>query len=286
MAFYLVIPLLGALSAFLFSLSLIPSESPLDRTLSELRGGRDKQLGKMDRWDGVIAHVVSPQAKNRLQGMLMEAGWYTVTPARIFLRCAATTCAGVLVALLLPHFLHLPFALIAAFCALSVIVGAYAPFYALERAIEARKEQVQKTLPNFLDMLTSTVQAGLAMNAAMAYAVDAAPGALGSEIKEALSEVRLGRSRPEALKAAAERLNQAQFTVTITAITQAEKLGTNISKVLNEVAEDVRHQRITLVEEQAQKLPVKMAFPMAFFMLPTLFTIIFGTLAANYFATR
>ncbi|MDQ6931999.1 MAG: type II secretion system F family protein, partial [Candidatus Eremiobacteraeota bacterium] len=70
----------------------------------------------------------------------------------------------------------------------------------------------------------------------------------------------------------------------ITAITQAEKLGANISKVLNEIAEDTRHQRIMLVEEQAAKLPVKMVFPMAFFMLPSLFVIIFGAVAAKLLA--
>jgi tight adherence protein C len=161
-------------------------------------------------------------------------------------------------------------------------IGFYLPLSSLEKAIAARKTQVQKSLPDFLDMVATTVQAGLSVNQSLGYAVDAAPGALGQEIKACLSEIRLGRSRSDALKAAAERLQQQQFTTTITAITQAERLGTNISKVLNELAEDVRNHRIMLVEEHAAKLPVKMVFPMALFMLPSLFVVIFGALAANY----
>jgi tight adherence protein C len=161
-------------------------------------------------------------------------------------------------------------------------IGFYLPLSTLDKAIAARKTQVQKALPDFLDMVATTVQAGLSVNQSLGYAVDAAPGALGDEIKACLSEIRLGRARSEALKAAAERLQQQQFTTTITAITQAERLGTNISKVLNELAEDVRNHRIMLVEEHAAKLPVKMVFPMAMFMLPSLFVVIFGALAANY----
>ena len=109
--------------------------------------------------------------------------------------------------------------------------------------------------------------------------------ALGEEIKEALSEIRFGRSRSEALRAAAERANQPEFKAAILAISQAERLGSNVSKVLSELAEDTRHHRVMTVEEMAAKLPVKMVFPMVFFMLPAIIVVIFGSLAANYFAS-
>ena len=282
----MLIPILGAISAFLFAISLIPSQSPLDQTLNKLRGARDDHDVPSGKLEAAISQLISSRTRGSLQVKLIQAGMYTVTPSKMFIRSASTMILGAAIALLLLRFMHLPFYLVAVFCVLSIVIGAYVPFYYLERAREHRLEQVQKTLPDFLDMLASTVRAGLAMNAAIVYAVDAAPGALGEEIQEALAEIRLGRGRSDALKAAAERLNQPQFTITITAINQAERLGTNISEVLLSLAEDVRHQRVTLVEEQAQRLPVKLAFPMAFCMLPTLFTIIFGTLAANYLAQR
>jgi tight adherence protein C len=134
-------------------------------------------------------------------------------------------------------------------------------------------------------MVASTVQAGLALNSALTYAVDAVDGALSEEIKEALSEIRLGRSRADALKAVGERTNQPALRNALRVVTQAEKLGANISKLLNELAADARHQRLMLVEEMAAKLPVKMVFPMVFFMIPSIVVVIFGAVAANYFAT-
>ena len=67
-------------------------------------------------------------------------------------------------------------------------------------------------------------------------------------------------------------------------MTQAERLGSNIAEMLSNLAEDARHRRLMLIEEMAAKLPVKMVFPMVFFMIPAIFTIIFGAVAANYFA--
>jgi tight adherence protein C len=189
---------------------------------------------------------------------------------------------GIGLALSMMLVIHLPVPIATIITVMAGGIGFWMPMGALDKAIAARKVAVQKALPDFLDMVATTVQAGLSINQSLGYAVDAAPGALGEEIKAALSEIRLGRARSEALKAAAERLQQQQFSTTITAITQAERLGTNISKVLNELAEDVRNHRIMIVEEHAAKLPVKMVFPMALFMLPSLFVVIFGALAANY----
>ena len=104
----------------------------------------------------------------------------------------------------------------------------------------------------------------------MTYAVDAVDGPLSEEIKEALSEIRLGRSRADALKAVGERTNHPALRNALRVVTQAEKLGANISKLLNDLAADARHQRLMLVEEMAAKLPVKMVFPMVFFMIPAI----------------
>ena len=113
-----------------------------------------------------------------------------------------------------------------------------------------------------------------------------APGPLGEEIKEALAEIRLGRARGDALKAAGDRTNQPDFRNALRAMTQAERMGANIANILTDLAQDARHRRLMFVEEMAAKLPVKMVFPMVFFMIPAIFTIIFGTVAANYFAPK
>lgn len=282
------IVILGAFSAFLLTVSCIPSKSPLSRTLEALESrttssASPEASGRIERF---VIRAIPKEQQSRLSQMLLEAGWYTVTPVQIVLRIAASLLLAIIVVLLTFRYLHLPplvlgLLVVALFCGI-----VYAPISLLTRAMEKRKEAVQKALPDFLDMIASTVQAGLSLNAAFAYAVDAAPGALGEEIKEVLAEVRLGRARAEALKAAADRINQQEFTTTVAAITQAERLGANIGKILVELADDTRTHRILIVEEHAAKLPVKMVFPMAFFLLPALFVIIFGSLIVNYFSHR
>jgi tight adherence protein C len=170
--------------------------------------------------------------------------------------------------------------------ALLVLAGAYLPFIVLNRASEARKGAIQRTLPEFLDMVAATVQAGLALNAALAYAVDAAPGPLGEEIREALSEIRLGRPRADALRAVGDRTNQSDLRNALRVVTQAERMGANVAKLLNDLADEARNRRLMLVEEMAGKLPVKMTLPMIVFMIPSIFVIIFGSVAANYFAPK
>jgi len=281
MMLVIAIVVLGAIAAFLFAVSLIPQKSALKKRIEELqmRSSQSRDPASIRRFEKIF----SPERRGQLLRKLMEAGWYTVTPAQMGVRIIGGGIFGLVFAFVLLEFVHFQLSLTIMFALLAGGAGAYMPMSALQRACDARKVSVQKTLPDFLDMVSTTVQAGLSVNAALAYSIDSAPGPLGDEIKAALSEIRLGRSRAEALRAAADRLQQQQFTTTITAITQAERLGTNISKVLNELSEDVRNHRIMLVEEHAAKLPVKMVFPMAMFLLPALFVVIFGAVVANYF---
>jgi tight adherence protein C len=276
-----LIAILFAVSAFLFALSLIPSKSILTRQLEVLQ--QQTPTASEQQRLAMFEKMFSPEGKASVAKRLMEAGWYTVTPAQMMLRVVASGVLGVIADILLWRFVNVGPIVDSAMLLIVPIALAYAPMWFLSAAADARKIAVQKAMPDFLDMVATTVQAGLSVNAALGYAIDAAPGPLGEEMREVLSQVRLGRARSDALKAASDRLNQPEFRTAITAINQAEKLGANLAQVLGELAEDVRNHRAMIVEENAAKLPVKMVFPMAFFMLPTLFVIIFGTIAANYF---
>lgn len=279
-----VIPLLLGVSVFLFAFSLLPAKSVLTEQL-ELLKARDPL--RKDPAESILVDKLLPEERRvMLVRQLAEAGWYTTTPAQFGLRIVAGAAFGAVLTLVIWKVFDLPLGLLPAILVLFTFCGGYSPFFALNRAIEARKGAIQKALPEFLDMIASTVQAGLALNAALGYAVEAVPGPLGEEIKEALSEIRLGRARGEALRAVGERTNQPALRNALRVMTQAERLGANISKLLNELAADARHQRLMLVEEMAAKLPVKMVFPMVFFMIPAIVTVIFGSVAANYFANN
>jgi len=274
-----IIAVCVAITIGLFVVSLTPQKSPLSEQLEHIRS-RNISGPARERF-AAMEKIFGDDGRSQLQRQLMEAGWYTTTPAQMGARVGGGLIAGIAVGLLPLFFLH-PFE--SAYLLIPLIpaiVGGYLPFMALNQAIAKRKEEVQRSLPDFLDMVATTVQAGIALNQALGYAVAVAPGALGDEIKECLSQIRLGRSHGDALRAVAMRVSQPQLTATITAITQAEKLGANISTLLNELSIDVRNERVMAVEEQAAKLPIKMVFPMALFLLPALFTIIFGSVAAE-----
>jgi tight adherence protein C len=279
------IPVLFAVSIFLVALSLVPNKSILTRQLEVLER-RDANLNEEDRL-AMFERMFNPARRASISRSLIEAGWYTVTPAQMGLRIlAGALLGGVIDVGLWWRLPHLTIELELAALALLPILCGYAPLFLLNGAIEKRKIAIQKALPDLLDMIATTVQAGLSVNAAFGYAVDAAPGPLGDEIKEVLSQIRLGRTRSDALKAMADRVNQQELKTAVSAITQAEKLGANLAAVLGEIAEETRNHRAMVVEEDAAKLPVKMVFPMTLFMLPALFVIIFGAIAANYLANQ
>jgi tight adherence protein C len=266
--FAYLIAILSGCSAFFLTLSLLPAKSALSEQLEELKA-RDP-FKRDEKRLTIIENIVTGERRVVLVRRLAEAGWYTTTPAKFGLRVMASACFGAVLALVTWKFFDLEGGLLLPLLAGFGFIGGYAPFFVLNRACEARKAAIQKALPEFLDMVASTVQAGLALNSALGYAVEAVTGPLSDEIKEALSEIRLGRARADALRV----------------MTQAERLGANIAKILTDLAADARHQRLMLVEELAAKLPVKMVFPMVFFMIPAIVTIIFGAVAANYFTSH
>ena len=277
-----LIAMLSGLSAFFFTLSILPTKSALSDQLEELKA-RDP-FKRNDERLALIEHVVSGDRRAALVRRLAEAGWYTTTPAKFGLRVIAGTCFGAVLALVSWKYFDLGGGLLFPMIVGMAFLGGYSPFFALNRAAEGRKAGIQKALPEFLDMVASTVQAGLALNSALGYAVEAVPGPLGEEIREALSEIRLGRARADALRAVGDRTNHPALRNALRVMTQAERMGANIAKMLTDLANDARHHRLMLVEEMAAKLPVKMVFPMVFFMIPAIVTVIFGAVAANYFS--
>lgn len=279
-ALVFLIPVFFGVSMFLFAISLIPSKSVLTEQLEGLKAN-DPYL--REESNPIADRLFKGERRVILMRQLAAAGWYTTSPAKFAIRVAAGAMLGPMVTLLIWKLGNLSPQWLIPMLAVLTFGCSYLPFVSLNRAIEARHVAIQKALPEFLDMVASTVQAGLALNNALAYAVDAAPGPLGEEIKEALSEIRLGRARADALKAVGERTNHPALRNAIRVMTQAERLGANVAKMLTDLAEDARHQRLMAVEEMAAKLPVKLVFPMVFFMIPAIFVIIFGTVAANYF---
>jgi tight adherence protein C len=168
---------------------------------------------------------------------------------------------------------------IAAFVGL--IVGYIFPTFSLDGAIAKRKTAIGRKLPDLLDMVSTTVEAGTALNGALAIAVTRMEGPLADEFRMTLSDIRVGVNRADALTALSRRVNQIDLASVVTALVQTERLGGNVAQVLDELAEEARSRRLNRAEELAAKIPVKMVIPMALFMLPALLVMIFGPVAAQ-----
>jgi tight adherence protein C len=270
-----LLALLAAATIFAFVLILLPGSRDVSTQL------RDAAWTK--RPENASERATSARERNSLQANLARAGWQGVKPETM--RTRSVTLAGVafVFVILLFAILRDLGAIALEIAAFAAAVAAYVPFVQLNSAVKKRKADIVRAFPDFLDMLASTVQAGLAINAAFQTAAPTLKGPLGDELRTALSEMRLGRSRADALRGMAERIDNVDVTNAMRAIVQAEKLGTSLSRVLEELSSEGRERRIMSAEEFAAQVPVKMTIPMALFMLPAIFTIIFGAIIADYF---
>jgi tight adherence protein C len=155
-------------------------------------------------------------------------------------------------------------------------LGFLFPEFWLGRKIRQRQTDMILQLPDALDLLTISVEAGLGFDAALAKVVEKMEGPLISEFRQALAEIRMGRLRRDALRDVAARCDVQPVTNFIGAIVQAEQLGVPIAKVLQIQSQQLRIERRQRAEEAAAKAPVKMLFPMVGCIFPTIFIVILG----------
>jgi len=158
-------------------------------------------------------------------------------------------------------------------------IGFYYPMLWLNQQIARRKREILKTLPDALDLLVICVEAGLGFDAAMQRVAERWNNELGRAFARVLQEIALGRSRKDALRDMAARVDLPEMTTFVAAIIQAEQLGVSIAKVLHIQADQMRLRRRQRAEELARQAPIKMLFPLVFLIFPAIFVVLLGPAA-------
>lgn len=159
---------------------------------------------------------------------------------------------------------------------LGSVFGFLLPVYILRSKARKRQTMIQNALPDMLDLLFVSVEAGLGFDMALKRTTEKMPGPLSDEMNRALDEINRGKTREDALRQVAKRTGVEDLTSFITAVIQSEQLGSNIANMLRIQSTSMRQRRRQRAEELAMKVPVKMLFPLVFFMFPALIVVILG----------
>ncbi len=160
-------------------------------------------------------------------------------------------------------------------------IGGVLPAILVDNRAAARKAAINKALPNMIDLLVVSVEAGLGLDGAIKELLQREEGPLMDEFSQALTEIRLGKPRAAAWHSLAERSQVRDLSAFTAALCQAEELGTSITSVLRTHSDTLRIKRTLRVRELAGTIPIKMLFPLIFFIFPSMFVVILGPAAIS-----
>jgi len=214
--------------------------------------------------------VGSTKHKLELAGILETVG------VNIYLMIKFLFAIGFLIIfILLSIFLDLPL-IISVILVVLIPISYFFPDIYLRNKINNRQEEIRRMLPNALDMLTITVEAGMGFDIALSRVASNIKGPLGEEFNKMIREMNIGLPRREAFHNLTRRTNVPDLDTFVTSVIQAEVLGISIGKILRVQASEIRTRRSIKAEEVGIKAPVKLIFPLVFCLLPALMVVIIG----------
>ena len=160
-------------------------------------------------------------------------------------------------------------------------MGFFVPDSVLTFKMKARRERIQAELPDALDLLAVSVEAGMGFDGAITKLTEHMDGPLADEFALTLGEIRIGESRQEALRKMGERVGSPEMSSFTRAVVQADQLGISLGRILKLQAAEARNRRQAAAEERAMKAPIKMLFPTVIFIFPAMFIVILGPAFLN-----
>jgi tight adherence protein C len=163
------------------------------------------------------------------------------------------------------------------------VIGWFGPGFVVQRRAENRLFQIDRSMPEMIDLLVITVEAGLSLGAALQLAGERMKGPLGDELRIVLQEQRMGLTPVQALENMVGRCPTPAVESFARAMVQGQALGVSVGQILRSLAIEMRKRRRAQVEQQAQKAPIKMLFPLVFMIFPALFVVLLGPALISVF---
>lgn len=236
----------------------------------------------------IAEKILSDKVKENYKAKLIKAGKYDVT-VEVFtsFRVLAAIVAPIVFALSGILALEMSLEDTLMYSPVVALAGYVLPLARLNRQVEDRHRAIFRNLPDMLDLLTICLESGMGINEALYKVVEKSnPSPLTEEVDRTLKEIQLGKPRLQSLRDMAKRIDLRELSSVIISIVQAEQMGTGLAKTLKVQSEVIRDIRWQKAQEMAQKAPIKMIIPIAIFIFPTIFIIIFGPLVIGFLTTN
>ena len=226
------------------------------------------------RLAGLVLRANRRESIERVQQRLLAAGMSTVAPSGFLAAKGYLAATGGFFGFVVwvASGKMVGFALMLCFA----ILGWSAPGFLVGMRARKRRDRVQAALPDALDLLAVSVEAGLGFDAAISKLTEHMHGPLIEEFSLALTEMRVGEARQDALKKLSSRVDSPELSAFVRSIIQADQLGISLGRILRVQAVDTRLKRQAAAEEKAMKAPIKMLFPTVIFIFPAMFIVVLG----------
>jgi tight adherence protein C len=239
-------------------------DAPSHRPLDSLAG----------RLGDVAARRLSRFSENEVRQKLVSAGMYGTSPRKLLGYQVMMAVALCVLTLWAAPVLGASIVLTVVAAVAGGVFGWFAPMAYVDRRMRLRFNKIDRQMPELIDLLVVTIEAGLGILASMRVAADGLADPLGQELRLTLQEQRMGLSVFESIESLGRRADTPNMRVFVRALIQGEKLGVSIGMTMRNVALEMRKRRKAAVEEKAQKMPIKLLFPLVFLIFPAIMIVL------------
>ena len=242
---------------------------------------RDRVVGPArDRLARLVLRIHPKTTLDGVRSRLLAAGLRTVSPTSFLAAKAAVSIGALIFGMTLGGAVSGGIGVLVFGAGLGAL-GFLIPDFVVGSRARKRREGIRTQLPDALDLLAVSVEAGMGFDGAISKLIEHMDGPLSEEFGLTLNEIRIGESRQDALKKLSERADTPEISGFTRAIIQADQLGISLGRILRVQATDTRQRRQAAAEEKAMKAPIKMLFPTVLFIFPAMFLVILGPAFLN-----